>query len=213
MWQAFIQTQESRQGVSPLMSAVMYQSRLSKKMIEMLIPIDYKDNCFFWEMKCNSRYYESTLLHLVFGYSLSNVCDRLKLLNELIPNESWQRMLINTNTYGLTPLMYATMFSPEMDDKIMSYLIPTNLEMSFWKFTVNEKPIRTKGCNVIHLSIMNEKYDELNILNCLKCLRSKMREEMWQELLKMKNTMVLKETPVEMARRLKKSNEVIDELT
>jgi len=180
-----------------------------------LVPNDYKDNCEFWELRCTENYQNSTLLHLSFESGLSNALPRLKLLNQFIPSESWQKMLLCTDAFGFTPLMHSLFSLSEIDDQILSLLIPTEVEMQFWRSTVNERANRTKGFNVLHICIMNEEFDAEDGLKCLQglqFLRVQMGEEMWQELLQMKNNMVLKETPVEMAYRLGKSKQVINEL-
>jgi len=190
------------------MSAVLNQSNLPKGLIELLIPNNYKENFNFWEKSCTSEFDQLTLLHLVFARMLPNVVQRLKILNEFIPNQSWERMLQFIDSRGFTPLTLAMLSSADMDETTLISLIPKNVENKFWKLTINQKVNRTKGSNILHLTIINSK---INTLKCLQILRGQMGQETWQALLSMKDEM-LKETVSELARRLEKSQEIINEL-
>ncbi|ETO31563.1 hypothetical protein RFI_05558 [Reticulomyxa filosa] len=88
----------------------------------------------------------------------------------------------NKRQCGFTPLMYALWKSPEIENSILSSLIPKMADAEFWKLTLNEMS-DFEGCNVVHLSLMNPHDRDLYRL---KCLQQQMAPNVWNELLEMK---------------------------
>ncbi|ETN99093.1 hypothetical protein RFI_38394, partial [Reticulomyxa filosa] len=99
--------------------------------------------------------------------------------------------------YSKTPLMEALLCSVEMDEHIIAFLIPSNGgDDNFWKMETNvfffffftlfhlQSGIDIRGCNMIHLSVLNKRN---NTLNNLKTLQQFMPEKLWAELLNKKN--------------------------
>ncbi|ETO02205.1 hypothetical protein RFI_35231, partial [Reticulomyxa filosa] len=64
-WQKFIEIQDINQGLTPLMNALIHQSKLNDDIIQSLIPQNFKENYKFWECKCNeygvNTFYEKFL--------------------------------------------------------------------------------------------------------------------------------------------------------
>ncbi|ETO14993.1 hypothetical protein RFI_22375 [Reticulomyxa filosa] len=102
--------------------------------------------------------------------------------------------------------MAALWLSPEMDEEIMSFLIPKDADDQFWKITTNTQQTDMEGFNLLHISLANRKGNEINNL---KTLQKKMPKKIWNELLETKSETLMKESPLMMASRLKKSEEIL----
>ncbi|ETO18124.1 hypothetical protein RFI_19165 [Reticulomyxa filosa] len=206
-WQKLLQCSENDAECTPLMTAVFFQANLTLENVEQLVP--KKVTSSFWEKKCNERVHSKTLLHLLFFQSLPNVRSRVQIFKKLIPKESWERLIVTTDDFNQIPLMEALARSPEINEEIISWLLPSKIDDSLWKQRtfINRVSTDLDGMNLLHLAVQNPR---IYVLGTLECLRTRIPTNVWSELLKMKD--VFDETPLDVAKRLNQPNEVLVEL-
>ncbi|ETO17885.1 hypothetical protein RFI_19420, partial [Reticulomyxa filosa] len=218
-WQKFIEIQDinvcytHNQGLTPLMNALTHQSELNDNIIQVLIPKDFKENYTFWECKCNkygvNTFFEEFLfigkniLHLMFENALPNVEERLRLMKEYVPDESWENLVVTPDEVELK------------ERNKVHYVFANNKEQQKPRFLEDHDKCLSdnfnglEGLNMIHLVVSSE---NINAFGNLKCLQEQMPLTVWKELLDQKNKVVynvvcgMKEKPFDAASRLRRSD-------
>ncbi|ETO21397.1 hypothetical protein RFI_15807 [Reticulomyxa filosa] len=168
---------------------------------------------FFFFFFFGHIYDGATLLHILCEKSFPNVLSRLKVLQAFMPQDCWQRLLLTTDQvccvcpYAHFYVYMHTLvcFLPEkldgrkyhatIDPKVSRYFILENDHQCLFYFvrlfasycqlclslcSYGQDEHNIEGLNMLHLSLSNSKYNEFDNL---LCLRSKMPETIWNELL------------------------------